>query len=142
MLVEFKVNIKLKLALFWTTLMFLYIYADWFDLMTPGAMESTMKLETPIGPTTPTILIFFSILLVIPTLMICLSIILKPKLNKWLNIVVGIIYAILSLTIIVSEIGDEWRTFFVIYNLVEILILSIIVWNAWNWPKIENEKSR
>jgi len=72
----------------------------------------------------------------IPTLMICLSIVLGAKINKWLNIVIGIVYAILSFLIVISEIGNEWRNFFVLYNLVEILVLSIIVWNAWNWPKV------
>jgi len=117
--------------------MFLYIYADWFDLMTPGAIESTMNLETPIGPTTPTILIFFSILLIIPTLMIFLSLMLNRRINKWLNIITGIIYSLLSLLIVISEIGDKWRAFFVLFNSVEIIILGIIVWMAWNWPKTD-----
>lgn len=117
--------------------MFLYIYADWFDFMTPGAIERTMKLETPIGATTPTILIFFSLLMIIPTLMIFLSLMLNNRINKWLNLSTGIIYSILSLLIIISEIGDTWRTFFVLFNSVEIVILGIIVWLAWNWPKIE-----
>ena len=50
-LVDYKVNVKLKLASLWTVLMFLYIYADYFELMTPGTIEKMMNLESPLIPT-------------------------------------------------------------------------------------------
>ena len=66
--------------------MFLYIYADYFRLMTPGKLEAMMKLQTPMGPTSPGLLVTFSAILIIPALMTVLSIFLKPKINKGLNI--------------------------------------------------------
>lgn len=132
------INIKIKLASLWTTLMFLYIYADYFRLMTPEKLEKMMKLQTPIGPTSPGILVLFSVILIIPTLMIFLSIFLKAQINKWLNIVIASMYAGISVLIIISNVDHEWQTFFVIFNFVEILVFSIIILQAWRWPRAES----
>jgi hypothetical protein len=136
-LANYRINIKIKLAFLWTALMFLYIYADYFRLMTPEKLEKMMQLQTPVGPTSPGILVVFSVILIIPTLMIFLSIFLKPQVNKWMNIVIALIYAGISILIIVSGIEDEWQTFFVIFNFVEILVFAIIILQALKWPTEE-----
>lgn len=141
-LVNDKINIKVKLAALWTTLMFLYIYADYFQLKSPGTIENIMNLKTPIGPTTPGLLIIFSVLLIIPSLMIFLSIFLKPQTSKWLNIIFGLIYGAISVLIIVTGIGDKWHAFFVLYNVVEVVIFILIIWQAWNWPKTVKYKKQ
>lgn len=134
-LTNFHVNTKIKLAFLWATIMSLYIYADYFNLMTPNSIKSMMELQTPLGPTTPGILIGFSILLIIPALMIPGSILLQPTLVKWLNIIFGFIYAIISVLIIISDISSQWMTFFILYQLVELFVFALIIWQAWNWPK-------
>ena len=134
-LTNYEINIKIKLALLWTALMFLYVYADFFQLMTPGKLENMMQLKTPMGPTSPDILVVFSVILIIPTLMIVLAIFLKPKINKWLNIIVAFLYALISLLIIVSSIHDEWHRFYVIINFLELLVFTLIIVQAWRWPK-------
>ncbi len=137
-LTNYRINIKIKLAVLWTALMFLYIYADYFRLMTPEKLEKMMKLQTPMGPTSPGLLVIFSVILIIPTLMIFLSILLKPQINKWLNIVIATLYAGISILIIVSGFDNEWQTFFVLFNFVEILVFAIIISQAWKWPRTEN----
>ncbi len=137
-LTDYRINIKIKLAILWTALMFLYIYADYFRLMTPKKLEEMIKLQTPMGPTSPGLLVIFSVILIIPALMIFLSVFLKPQINKWLNIFVASIYACISILIIVSGIGNEWQTFFVIFNFVEILVFAMIISQAWKWPRAES----
>lgn len=136
-LIDFSINIKIKLAALWTSLMFLYIYADYFELKTPDTLENMVALKTPIGPTTPVLLVIFSVILIVPTSMIFLSVFLKPLLNKWLNIVVGILYALISLLIIIKSIDSEWQMFFVLYNIIEIVVLCLIVKLAIEWPQKE-----
>ncbi|MCA0931313.1 DUF6326 family protein [Lutimonas saemankumensis] len=134
-LIDYKINLKIKIASLWTALMFLYIYADYFRLMTPNKLEKMMNLQTPLGTTTPELLVIFSVILIIPALMIFLSIFLKPQLNKWLNILISFLYAIISLLIIVTSIGNEWQMFFVIFNIIELIILVLIIYLVWNWPR-------
>lgn len=132
---DYKINVRIKLALLWTTLMSLYIYADYFDLMTPGKLEKMTGLQTPAGPTTPGLLITFSVLLIIPALMIFLSVFLTPWVIKVLNLLFGSIYAFISIVIIINEFRNPWHGFFVLYNIVELIVLGMILWQAWKWPK-------
>ncbi|HHP7242748.1 MAG TPA: DUF6326 family protein [Cyclobacteriaceae bacterium] len=136
---SFEVNPRIKLAFLWTTIMALYIYADFFNLMTPNSIQKMMELKTPLGPTTPGILIGFSILLIIPALMIPCSIMLSQLLSKWLNIIMGILYGIISALIIIMDIGNQWMAFFILYQFVELFIFALIIHKAWNWPlEVEN----
>ena len=137
-LTNYRINVKIKLASLWTALMFLYIYADYFQLMTPGKLERMIALETPMGPTSPGLLVVFSTILIIPALMIFLSIFLKPQVNKWLNILMAFLYACISILIVITSIGAEWYTFYVLFNLIELLVFILIIAQAWKWPRTEN----
>jgi nitrogen fixation/metabolism regulation signal transduction histidine kinase len=136
-LTEYDINIKVKLAALWATLMFLYIYADFFQLMTPKKLEKMIDLQTPMGPTSPEILVIFSVILIVPSLMIFLSVFLNSQINKWLNICIAALYASMSILIIVSTLGSEWHTFYILFNLIEVFVFAMIIYQAWKWPKIE-----
>lgn len=127
-----KVNIKIKLSALWASVTFLYIYGDYFELYVPkkivGIIDGNSMLDSPVK------LFLASLLLAIPAMMICLSILLKPLLNKWLNIVFGIFFTAIMLLIAVTSIS-EWRAFYVFYAIVESVLTSLIVWTAFNWPK-------
>ena len=129
---DFKINIKIKLALLWISVTFLYIYGDYFELYVPnklsGIIDGNSNLDSPIN------LFLASLLLAIPSLMICLSILLKPVVNKWLNIVFGVFFTAIMLLIAIVSI-EPWRTFYVFYAIVESVLTSLIVYTAFKWPK-------
>lgn len=134
-LADVRLNVRTKLALLWATLMSLYIYADYFQLMTPHKLENMLNQKTPVGNTTPTILLIFSIVLIIPSLMIPGSFLLSASVSRWLNIIVAIIYACISVLIIIARIHQEWGGFFVLYQFVELGVFFLIIRFAWRWPK-------
>ncbi|OXA82096.1 hypothetical protein SAMN05444397_101864 [Flavobacterium aquidurense] len=129
---DFKINIKIKLALLWASVTFLYLYGDYFELYVPGKtsgiMEGTSLLDNPQK------LFMASLLLAIPALMVALSILLKPIVNKVLNIIFGLFFTAIMLLIAVTSFS-EWRAFYVFYAILESIITAIIVWKAFNWPK-------
>ena len=139
MLLDRKVITKSKLAAHWGCLMSLYIYADYFELKTPGKIEEVMNQKTPIGDVTPGLLVIFSLILIVPSLMIVLSVILKPKINKWLNIGVALIWALMSISIIVLEINTigGWYSFYMLYQFAELFVFGSIIWYAWRWEKMK-----
>ncbi|MDC8004139.1 DUF6326 family protein [Aureisphaera galaxeae] len=137
-LIDHKINVKLKLALLWTTLMFLYIYTDYFDLMTPGAIEAFKNQQSPIGPITPGLLVVFATTLMIPSFMIFLPIVLKPRICKWLNIVVAGLLSVISILLLIDTLGSKWHTFYAINQVAELIVFAIIIWQAWKWPKQES----
>jgi len=61
--------------------------------------------------------------------MVYFSLALPAKVNRWTNIIVATLY-------IVVAIGETWA-FIYIGSIVEIVLLSLIVWYAWKWPKQE-----
>lgn len=126
-----KINIKVKMAALWTTLMFLYIYGDYFELYAPNKVQKLMNVTDVLD--SPTKLFLASVLLAIPALLIALNIFLKPGISRLLNIVFGIL-----LTIIVILVGSSslytWYSFYVFYAFLEAVITIIIVWQAWKWP--------
>ena len=128
-------NIKIKLGLLWATMIGLWVYADFFQLFTPFKLKNMLELKGPFGKMTPETLIFYSILLILPTLMIPASILLKSVYSKWLNIIMAVLYAGISLLIIFGSYKEEWLRFFVLYQSVEILVFVLIIRTAWYWPK-------
>jgi hypothetical protein len=129
---DFKVNVKIKLAALWTSVMFCYIYEDYFELYVPKKLERIISSDGLLN--TPMKLFSASFVLIIPALMIFLSIVLKPKLNRLLNIIFGTLYTALMLWI-ASNYSDKWLTFAELFAIIESIITAIIVWYAWKWPR-------
>jgi hypothetical protein len=83
---EFKIPTSLKLTSLWASVMFLYIYNDYFSMYIPGTIDGMAKgTFGPMGQATTAVLVGLSVMLAVPSLMICLSTILNPWLSRWLN---------------------------------------------------------
>ncbi len=133
---DFTVNVKIKLAALWASVTFLYIYGDYFELYVPKKVAGLLNGDNMLD--SPTKLFIAAFLLLIPSLMVCLSVILKPFPNRILNICLGVFYTLFVALVGVSSISD-WRTFYVFYAVVEICLTSLIVWFAWRWERVEVE---
>jgi uncharacterized protein DUF6326 len=127
---DIEVPVKLKLAALWTSVMFCYLYADYFGLYVPGALAKMLDgIMEPLGPTTQNMLLGTSLMMAIPSVMIFLSVALRPGASRWLNIVFGTLYSLIILLTMWS-----WR-FYVFFGVIEIALTGLIVWYAWNWPR-------
>lgn len=129
---DLKVNIKIKISALWASLTFCYLYGDYFELYVPGQTEGLVNgvnlLDSPIK------LFASSVLLAIPSMMVFLSLVLNPLLNKRLNIVLGIFFT--GIMILLGAISIEpWRAFYVFLAVLESLITMFIVWYAIKWPR-------
>jgi len=130
---DFKINVRIKLSALWTSVMFCYIYGDYFELYVPKKVEELLNGQNMLD--TPIKLFMASFILTVPALMIFLTVVLSPMLTKWLNIGVGIFFTLFTLLVGISSIS-EWRAFYVCLAFVESIITAIIVWQAWTWQKI------
>ena len=130
-----KINIKIILSGLWVANMFLFIYVDYFGLFKPGVMEKIIEGEaahTGIQITQVFLLVVIT-LMMIPSLMVFLSLTLKARWNRWTNIIVGIF----KIAVVVGAlIGESWA-YYIFASIVEIVLLLLIVWYAWKWPKQE-----
>jgi hypothetical protein len=76
-------------------------------------------------------LLAISIYVASPAVMVFLALILNPGFSRWVNIVLGLVYAV---TILLSTIGEDYVYYFFLSSL-EGAIALLIVWCAWKWPE-------
>lgn len=120
-------NIEEKLSLLWIFVMFNYLYCDVLTLTDPIKQ---------IGPElTQGFLLGASILMEIPIAMVILSRILKYKANRRVNIIAGMIMAVVQILTLFIGVPTIYYVFF---SVIEIACVSFIVWTAWKWPKTED----
>jgi hypothetical protein len=133
---DFKINIKLRLAALWTSLMFCYVYGDFFSLFVPGRIQRLMDGNSGAGQTTPVMLLAYAVLLATPALMIFLSVTLKASVNRLLNIIMGSFFTLVMMLVTVTSLG-EWMMFYTFLGIIEMILTCIIVWQAVKWPTVK-----
>ena len=128
---DIKVHVKLKLSALWTAVLFCYLYGDYFGLYKPGKLNGMLagNLE-PLGQTSQGVLLALSISMAIPSLMVFLSLALKAKASRLLNIIIGVIYSFFVLV----TLPGSWN-FYLFFGILDIILTSLIVWYAWTWPR-------
>ena len=128
-----KVNVKSKLALLWVALMFFYIYNDIFSLYQPHHVAELAGGHLEGLHFTQTLLFGAAVLMALPGFMVLLSLTLKARVNRLVNIIAGIFHILVLLgTQFVGE-GESWY-YWRFYELMELLFLLIIIRTAWKWP--------
>ncbi|MCD4710984.1 MAG: DUF6326 family protein [Bacteroidales bacterium] len=138
MLEDNKVNVKVKLALLWVALMFFYVYNDIFSMYQPGHVANLVEGHLEGVQFTQILLIGVAALMAFPSFMVLLSLILKARANRIVNIVVGIFHVLVLLgTQFVGE-GETWF-YWRLNELLEALFLVLIIWTAWKWPTSESK---
>lgn len=131
---DVEINVKIKLSALWASLMFCYIYGDWLTLFEPGFVEQMIAGKFgPLGPTTQATMLGVAIFITIPAVMVFLSLVLKPQVNRWANIIFGGIYTVAVLTVMLM---GPW-VYYVFLGIVEMSLTVLIVRYAWKWPEQE-----
>ena len=133
---DFKINIRIKISALWTSVMFCYIYGDYFELYIPKKVEGLLDGQNMLD--SPFKLFSAAFILAIPAGMIFLTLVLKPKMTKWLNVGIAIFFTLLTLLVGISSIS-EWGAFYFFMSMLESIITGVIVWSAYTWPKMKQE---
>ncbi|HET7592907.1 MAG TPA: DUF6326 family protein [Rhodanobacteraceae bacterium] len=129
---HFDPPVQLKLSALWASVMLCYIYGDYFGLFVPGTLKAMLEGQMgSLGPTTQGVLLGTSALITFPALMVALSLLLPPTVNRWLNILLGLVYTAIVLFFMA---GGWW--FYEALAIVEIILQLLVVWHAWKWPKV------
>jgi hypothetical protein len=131
-LIDPPIPAKLKLSALWASTMFCYVYSDYFELYTPGKLESMLQGDlAPMVPVTQGVLFGLSTMMAVPSLMVFLSVALPARYNRLLNIVVGALFTLLMAWLTYST---EWYFYKLLAGIATVLTASV-VWYAWRWPK-------
>jgi len=133
---DVRIPVKMKLSALWAALMLLYIYADHFSLFRTGQIEEMISGRIGPFPVTQGSLLAFSILMMIPAVMVFLSLALKPTVSRWANIILGVLYTFVNIS---NLIGETWA-YYMFFGVVEIMLTLLIVWYAWKWRNPEGKE--
>ncbi|HYC58441.1 MAG TPA: DUF6326 family protein [Thermoanaerobaculia bacterium] len=132
---DVRIDVRIRLSALWASVMFCYLYADYFGLYVPGALQRMLEGQmTPLGPTTQGVLLGTSVMMVIPSVMVFLSVALRPDLNRLLNLVFGVVY-----TVIILITMWDW-VFYVFYGIIEVVLTGLVVWYSWTWPRRKQDE--
>ncbi|MGH8447171.1 MAG: DUF6326 family protein [Solimonas sp.] len=129
---DISIHVRFKLAALWTSLMFCYVYGDYFGLYQPGKLQGMLDGRMgPLGAVTEAVLVKTSIMLAIPALMVFLSLVLPAVVCRWLNILLGLAYAVIM---VLTMMSGAWN-FYLMMGVIEIVLGLLTIWFAWTWPR-------
>ena len=128
------VNARIKISALWTAMLFVFAYVDLFSLYRPdvrAAIEAGQVSGFDIGQA---FLLATTFYIVIPSLMLVATLVLRPRVNRIANIALSVAYA---LTVVVGAIG-EWN-YYVLGSAVEVALLGSVAYYAWTWPRLATQ---
>jgi Family of unknown function (DUF6326) len=129
---DVRIGVRLKISALWIAMLLLFAYGDIFGLFAPGRIEEVIGGEISGIQITQAFLFVVSVYIAIASVMVFLSLVLKPNVNRWTNIVLPILYVV---SIVASAIGEA--AYFWFLSVLECALLLLIVWHAWTWPRRE-----
>ncbi len=129
-----RMPVQAKLAAAWTSVMFLYIYVDYFHLYKPGSIDDILTGVVFVVDISPTILTVMLASVAIPALMVMLSMTLPARVNRATNLVVASVNIPFAAFNAVGESWD-WAFFYGLSIGLEVLLLAFILRSAWTWPR-------
>ncbi len=129
---ELRIPTQVKLAGLWATVMFMYIYVDIIGFYQPGLIEDILVGKVWVFDITQTWMLLSVMLMTIPALMVFLSLALPAKANRYANIGLGAIYIYHR----VRDCRGRDQAYYIFGSVVEAVLLSLIVWIAWKWPRV------
>ena len=131
-----KTDTKVVLAGLWVAMLFLFAYVDIFGFWRADIVQGALDGEVP-GQgiaINQGFLAGATGFIVIPTLMIVASLMLRASLNRKLNIGVSALYAI---AVAAFCIGETW-IYYLLGSFFEVVLLLAITRIAWTWPRTGN----
>ena len=127
-----KIDVKNKLSAQWIVLKFCYTYADILGFYAPGNLEELIAGEIAGIRMTQGLLLASAVLMAVPSAMIFLSLALKARANRWVNIIAGLVYmGVLASTFL----SGRNPAYYIFYATGKAVLIALVVWHAFKWPK-------
>lgn len=129
-----RVDVKLVLSGMWIAMLFVSAYVDIFAFFRKDVLRAGLDGPDLSGMTQPVdqmILTAALLYILVPSLMVVLSLILKARANRITNTAVSLLYTV---TVAVSCIGETW-VYYLLGSAVEVVLLLAIARTARKWPR-------
>jgi hypothetical protein len=123
---------KVLLSTLWVFAVFNYLYADVVTLMDSEMLKMIMAGQVGSMRMTRGLLLGAAVLVETAIAMVLLSRILEYTVNRWANIIAGVIHtAAVALSLVLG--GGTPTLYYLFFATIEIACTVFIIWYAWRW---------
>ena len=130
---DVRVGVRLRISAMWIAMLFLFAYGDIFGFFKPEQIEEIISGEISGMEITQGFLFAVSVYIAIASFMVFLTLVLRPAVCRWTNVVLAVLYIA---SIVAAAIG-ETDAYYLFLSAGEIALLLLIVRYAWTWPRHE-----
>jgi hypothetical protein len=128
-----KVDVKIILSALWGARVFSGLQGDSTRLHDPVALNELLTGTADIV-VTDLMFVVLSAILAIPIIMSVLSLTLKDKANRRVNLITGIFFVVWDLGFMVFMYSQD-ALYEIFWGIAYLIFVSLVVWHAWTWPK-------
>jgi len=126
--------LKVKISVLWIFTAVAFLVDMTVSVMEPGMIQQVMAGEIEGMQVGPEILLLLAILFLVPLIMAFLSLTLKDSVNRWTNIIFGIVYAGFFLIGFIETLAQPSAHTLLLEGAI-VVAAALIVRYAWKWPK-------
>jgi hypothetical protein len=127
---------KMRISVLWIFMAVAMSATMLLALLGPGVIEEIITGEVEGMQINSGLLAMFSLFWLIPLVMAFLTLILKDKVNRWTNIILGGFFTFFNIVHIIGHLAggkvtiEHW-----LFGIPTIVVAFLIFWHAWKWPK-------
>ena len=125
---------KIKISVLWLFYAVAFLVVLNLGAFEPGAIEQIMTGEIGGMKITPELMLVLAILMLAPLVMAFLSLTLKDSVNRWANIIIGIIYAVFGFKDLPNYLSYS-SAYAALLTFSGNMASLLVVWYAWKSKK-------
>jgi len=127
---------KVRISVLWLFSEIAFLGTIILTFTKPGVIEQIIAEEMEGMRIGQEFLLLYAIIILFPLVMAFLSLTLKDSINRWANIIVGIVGVVLSLVGLSENLAQPYA-YSILMWISKIVVDALIVWYAYKWPKKE-----
>ena len=131
-------DVRIILAVLWVAEVLSSLNGDTYRLSDPVALKSLLE-NTGSIKTTPELLLVMSIIFVVPILMSVFTLMLKSSVSRWINRIIGILYALIILAFWILGFVLRSAGYEFIWSTAQLVFILMVVWYSWKWKREESK---
>ena len=130
---------KVKISILWISFAVATSAAMIIWFIEPGILEQIMTTGEMLSEKlSAENIIFFALWWIVPLSMAFLTQIFKHTLNRWVNLILGILFALFTIYYFINHLIKGWFTVANLLILIFLFVVSILItWYGWKLPKEE-----
>ena len=126
-----RIDTRLRISALWIAVLLIFAYVDLFSLYRPDFRADLERGKVDAFDIDQTFLFFTTLYIIVPSLMVYVTLVMRAPVNRIVNVVVAAAY---GLSVLGSAVG-EWN-YFVLGSVVEAILLALVIHYAWTWPRV------